>query len=92
MERRSQRPASPESRKRGNKGKNMSTASSTIVTRLMNAKVTPAIEVDKGFNGQNDEGDGSTRLDLTPDMLLTRSLSPSIWLPSTESMAISKSA
>ena len=30
-----------------------------------------AIEVDKGFNGQNDEGDGSTTFDLTPDMSLT---------------------
>jgi len=30
-----------------------------------------AIEVDKGFNGQNDDGDGSTTFDLTPDMVLT---------------------
>ena len=30
-----------------------------------------AIEVDKGFNGQNDEGDGSTTFDLTPDMSLS---------------------
>jgi hypothetical protein len=29
-----------------------------------------AIEVDKGFNGQNDEGDGSVTFDLTPDMAL----------------------
>lgn len=30
-----------------------------------------AIEVDKGLNGQNDEGDGSVTFDVTPGMSLT---------------------
>jgi len=28
-----------------------------------------AIEVDKGLNGQNDEGDGSVTFDLMPDLM-----------------------